>query len=262
MGIAGDARRFIGLPQFVVERGLLTSSGQVMLEGAEAAHLSISRRLRKGQVVRLADGSGRVVVARIERISRAGVYLDVIHELGERDDLIPCVFLLSIFKRDRFELSVAKLAEIGIAAIQPVLSRRSMVSGKEPDRLKKRARRWQKICIEGLKQSRGFKATRVYPPLGLADATERLGNTACRVALLAGERGRGLLDKLSGIEEIFPCAVAVGPEGGFDPEEKRLLASMGFVAGGLGSRILRSETAAVYSAALLSEMFLSTRCIL
>ena len=259
MGVAGVSGKFLGLPQFVVKEGALTSSGRMVLGGREAVHLKGARRLREGELVRVADGTGWVVVAQIEEISREKVLLRVVHDLGSHDDLIPCTFILSLIRYERFEAALARLSEMGVAVVQPVITRRSRYFGTHPQRLEKRLNRWQNICFESLKQSRGFKATLVRRPKVLPEALKNLSGVAERIALYASERGKGFFDVLETTPITFPCAVAIGPEGGFDPEEKELLMSMDFRAAGLGSRILRSETAAIYLGALLSEIFLKKR---
>ncbi len=259
MGVAGVSGKFLGLPQFVVKEGSLVPSGRIFLRGREAVHLKGARRLREGELVRVADGTGRVVVAQIEEISRETVQLQVVHDLGSHDDLIPCTFLLPLIRRERFETALARLSEMGVAVVQPVITKRSRFSGNHAERLEKRLGRWQNICLESLKQSRGFKATMVRRPKVLREALKNLSGVGERIALFASERGRGLLDMLETTYAIFPCVVAIGPEGGFEPEEKELLMSKDFNPVGLGSRILRSETAAIYLGALLSEIFLRKR---
>ena len=259
MGVAGVSGKFLGLPQFVVKEGALTSSGRMVLGGREAVHLKGARRLREGELVRVADGTGWVVVAQIEEISREKVLLRVVHDLGSHDDLIPCTFILSLIRYERFEAALARLSEMGVAVVQPVITKRSRYFGTHPQRLEKRLNRWQNICLESLKQSRGFNATLIRRPKVLPEALKNLSGVAERIALFASERGKGFFDVFETTSMIFPCAVAIGPEGGFDPEEKELLISMNFKAAGLGSRILRSETAAIYLGALLSEIFLRKR---
>ncbi len=255
MGDVGVPGNWLRLPQFVVPLKKAVVNGTVTLSGKEAIHLAGSKRLRKGDKVRLADGQGRVVIAEITGLGRGEVSLRILTELATKKDLVPCTILLSIIRLERFELALAKLSEIGVCAVQPVLTEMGRFRKSDMKRLDKRVGRWQGICMESLKQSRGFVSTRVNNPLCLEDAIEIVSEARCKVALFAKEKGRGLVGMLQGVSNIFPAALAVGPEGGFSPNEKSMLKEAGFCPAGLGDRILRSETAAIYGAVIFSELY-------
>ncbi len=251
MDTNGVSTRLLGLPQFIVSADIFVVSGSVVLEGREAAHLLGPRRLKQGQKVRLADGTGRVAVARIVNVSKNRVGLEVVEYLGQKDDLIPCTIFLAPIRRERFEMAILKLSEIGVSAIRPIITERSI--RYDGENLKKRLSRWQTLSLEALKQSRGFKATMIESPVTLEEAVSEVEDSCFKIALFSEKRGGGpspfFMD-----EDLFPLVVAVGPEGGFSPGEKDFLTSRGFRAAGLGRRILRSETAAIYMASLLGEI--------
>ncbi|NPA94871.1 MAG: 16S rRNA (uracil(1498)-N(3))-methyltransferase [Thermodesulfobacteria bacterium] len=255
MGALGISKEVLGLPQFLVAPEEFVQTGDLIVSGQEARHMAGSRRLRPGDRVRLADGSGRVAVAQIEAIEKAGVRLSVVQDLGARDDLIACTIYLSLIRLERFEFALSKLFEIGVAAVQPIVTTRSLSGGVRPERVLKRLPRWERMALEALKQSRGFRATEVRPPVPLGEAVLQEG-FAFKLALLEERRGSGFLQVLEGEQAPFPCCVAIGPEGGFDPSEKEVLLGSGFQGVGLGNRILRSETAAIYAAAAVAEVYL------
>jgi len=256
MGVVGvSEQQWLDLPQFLIPKDQFHVRGTVVLSGKEALHLGRARRLRKGQRVRLADGCGRVMIAEIASVEGARIILNILETLDIRNDVVPVTILLSAIRFERFDLAVSKLSEMGIAYIQPVVTERSRLTESDIKRVERRRKRWQGLCLEGLKQSRGFAATKVKSPLCLEDALEAVANVNCKVALLTERRGAGLLHVLQERNVLFPAALAVGPEGGFSGKEKDLLRDMGFILAGLGNRILRSETAAIYGAAIFSELF-------
>ena len=67
----------------------------------------------------------------------------------------------------------------------------------------------------------------------------------------ADEIHRTIGDALGGRPAMAEIALFIGPEGGYDEEEVRLAESWGVVPVSLGSRILRTETAAIVGAALV-----------
>ncbi len=255
MGASGVSKETLGLPQFLVTPEEFVTTGSLSLTGQEANHLAGSRRLKPGQMVRVADGTGRVVVARIVQVERTKVGLAVEEYLGQKDDLVPCTVLLSLFRIERFELALSKLFEMGIARVQPVIAKRSLSAGVRPEKFQRRLERWRRLALEALKQSRGFKASSIGPVLPLKDAASQI-DAGLKLALFAQGRGRGFLQLLERETSSFPCCIVIGPEGGFAQEEKEFLKDRGFLEAGLGSRILRSETAAIYAASNICEVYL------
>ncbi len=255
MGVVGVSDQLLGLPQFLIPKDQLLVGGNVVVSGKEALHLGGARRLRKGHRVRLADGRGRVAVAEITRVGKTEVILSILEVLAVRSDVIPLTILLSVIRFERFDLAISKLSEIGVADIQPVVTERSRLSGSDIKRLDVRVQRWQGLCFESLKQSKGFVATMIRRPRCLKEAIGTVTDASCKVALLAEKGGGGLFHTLKKGKAVFPAALVIGPEGGFSGKEKDLLKEAGFISAGLGSRILRSETAAIYGAAVFSELF-------
>ncbi len=251
MDTNGVSTRLLGLPQFIIPADIFVESGSVVLEGREAAHLLGPRRLKQGDKVRLADGTGKVAVARIVNVWKNRVGLEVVDYLGQKDDLIPCTIFMAPLRRERFEMAILKLSEIGVSAIRPIITERSIrYNGAD---LKRRLSRWQTLSFEALKQSRGFKATMIELPVTLEEAVSEVEDSCFKIALFSEKRDGGPSAYFMN-EDLFPLVVVVGPEGGFSPSEKDFLTSRGFRAVGLGRRIFRSETAAIYVASLLCEI--------
>ena len=176
MGLVGVPEHYLNLPQFLISGGQFSATGTITLTGKEALHIYGARRLRKGHRVRLADGKGRVTIAEITKVRKAEVTLNVLEVLADRSDVIPLTILLSIIRFERFDLAVSKLSEIGVANIQPVVTERSRLSESDIQRLDRRVQRWQGLCFESLKQSRGFVATKIRRPCCLKEAIKIVTN--------------------------------------------------------------------------------------
>jgi 16S rRNA (uracil1498-N3)-methyltransferase len=238
-------------PQFIVSAKTLHKK-EIHLDSGEHFHMVRVRRLEPGSLVRLVDGLGSLAHARIRQILPEGVVLERSGPVESADDSVPLEVILAIIKGERMDLSILQLSEIGIRQIQPVITSRTIVR-PDPSRLARKWERWQALSLHGLKQCRGIRATKVLKPRRVEEALPSFTKGGERIIFCQDHQGTGLLDILKGQGLPLPVVTAIGPEGGFSREEIGLFVEHGFKPAGLGPRILRSGTAAVYSAAVISE---------
>ena len=150
------------------------------------------------------------------------------------------VVALSIVRFNRFEWAVEKLTELGVHAIRPLIADRS--DPKLVTTAPKRVARWRRIGFEAAQQARRLAAPRVEQPIDF----ERLVHCQKSVCLLVDPDG----DPLPQVHGGGGTTLLVGPEGGWTERERNLARTNGIKPAGLGSTILRSETAAVAAAAI------------
>ncbi len=223
---------------------------EATLLGDQAAHLARVLRAEHGQVVDVVAGGflHRAEITAIDTtIGKETVRL-LLHEELETDTALPLHLLLAIFKFDHLEWGIEKATELGVARITPILARRTEKHLAHASA--KRVDRWRRIALESSKQSR-----RVSIP-GIADPTP------LRAALAAEHSPHRIL--LSETEQATPLAaalpqpaqgeiaLAIGPEGGWAPDEITLFQEHHWQPVTLGPRILRAETAAIAATAILS----------
>ena len=210
--------------------------------GEDGHHLARVLRLRTGETVTVADGSGRWRPYRVGGVTNAGVRLDATDDLAAEPALAPRLAVaFALTKGDKPELVVQKLTELGVDRIVPVLAERS-VSRPDADRANGAAERWRRIAREAARQCR--RAT-----LPAVEELRPLATLAGHPGLVVAERGGqpvGALGSPLG-EEIL---VVVGPEGGLSEPEVEALKPWARLD--LGPHILRAETAALAAAALLA----------
>jgi len=232
------------MPRVFVPAQLLAGD-RVTLDRTAAKHLVKVLRLEAGAAVRVFDGCGTEIEARIERASTAGVELT----LGERHHVpLPSVaitLLQSVPRGDRMDVIVQKTTELGVTRIVPVLSTRGMVK-PAPNK----GRRWRTIAQEAARQSGRADVPEVADAatlfVALAGAAEAGGT---RLILWEEERALPLRRVLARLPP-GPVTLLVGPEGGFAQQEVANARAHGFQPVGLGPRILRVETAALVAVAL------------
>jgi 16S rRNA (uracil1498-N3)-methyltransferase len=140
------------------------------------------------------------------------------------------------------ELIIQKTTELGVSAIIPFKSERS-ISLEERESKQKKSHRWQEIAIKAVQQSRRAGVPRVEAYLSFMEALKSCEGEGLKI-LLYEKEGENLKNVLKRYQpkKIFAM---VGPEGGFTEEEVALAKDKGFIPVKLGQRILRTETAAI-----------------
>ncbi len=255
MGLDRISKEELKLPQFITTTSKILSNKTIEIEGEEAKHILLSRRIKKGQNIRLADGQGNVLIGKIVKATKKGLEVEPVNGPFFKDDLIPVSILLSITKSERFELAISKLSEIGVKEIFPVFTKRSLLSSKESMRLKHKFLRWNRLSLESLKQSRGFKATQIFFPKDLNDVLKETSKDKFSEKLILWEEEDRA--DLSFLRPFKDCSylIAIGPEGGFHNKDLALFEKYGFKSVKIGQRILRSETAAIFIASVISHFY-------
>ena len=215
--------------------------GEYVLTGPEAHHLAAVRRFAPGDRVVLFNGDGHDYPAEILSVNKRTVALNVLAPVAvDRELPFPLVVGCALPKGDRADFLVEKLTELGVTRFVPLVTTRAVVQPK-PSAVEKFAR----AVIEASKQCGRNRLMAVDAPQRWEAFVARRDLPAARVVL---HTGPGLALPAAGAG----CAAAVGPEGGFAPEEVALALEAGWAAATLGPRVLRVETAALAVAALLA----------
>lgn len=215
------------------------------LTGAQAAHLARVLRAQPGQVYDIV-ANGFLHRAEISDVSETEVRF-TLHEELEADAALPIHLLLAVFKFDHFEWGIEKATELGVASITPVLARRTEkhLALASPKRLD----RWRRIALEAAKQSRRTDIPEVAEPASLGAVVA--GETA-HTRILLSETEQQFTISAALANASAPVSLAIGPEGGWAPEEIALFTKHGWTHVTLGPRILRAETAAIAALAIAS----------
>jgi 16S rRNA (uracil1498-N3)-methyltransferase len=216
------------------------------LTGDQATHLARVLRAEPGQVFDVVAG-GFLHRAEVTSASDSEV-LFTLHEELESDEALPLHLLLAVFKFDHMEWAIEKATELGIAKITPILARRT--EKHLALAATKRTERWRRIALESSKQSRRTTIPEIADPLTLKLALEK-EQSLTRILLSEIEQSLTLTTVLSATP-LSDTALAIGPEGGWTPEEMSLFTQHDWQHVTLGPRILRAETAAIAAIAIAS----------
>jgi 16S rRNA (uracil1498-N3)-methyltransferase len=154
----------------------------------------------------------------------------------------------SLPDRERFELVIQKLTELGVVRIVPLESRHS-ITLEERDARQKKSHRWSDVINKAARQCRRAMLPELMSVHTFADALVCATPAELKLMLYEGATSWTFTE---GIGSFKPQSIAllVGPEGGFSQEEVEQAQAVGFLPVSLGPRILRTETAAIIAATL------------
>lgn len=250
------------MESFYIEPGNIKNGfGEVV--GEEFFHLVRVSRKRKGELIYLFDGTGKIYTARIVNIGRDKAECEIVSEdfmKGEIDEDV--AIAQAVLKNlERFEFALEKLTELGVKHIIPLITER-VVSAKSPkDISQNKIERWKRILISACKQSNRALIPELCEPVGLKSFIPEAKAYDKKIILHEGDNFQRFLlyDYAEHLKDAKSILVAVGPEGGFTDEEVELAVKSGFDVVSLGERRLRSETASIVGVGMLIQFLISKK---
>ena len=223
----------------------------VALGKSDAHHIKNVLRLKAGDRVKLFDGAGFEYKAVIRKMSAAKVDVEILsrgHAALRSGAQI--IVAQAFLKEKKMDDLVRKLCELGVAKWIPFFSQRS-IPRPDASRLAGRRRRWHRIAAEALKQCRRVDLPEIAEALSF-EAVLDVGKK-CDLNIVFWENDSGMGSNGKG--PIKKILLMLGPEGGFTRNEIQMAKNSGFVAAGLGPRILRAETATLAAVTLVQYLF-------
>lgn len=226
----------------------LEPGAHVMLTGSAANHLTRVLRLRVGAELTLFSGTGGEYSARIDAVKGAAVRAAVgEHRAIERESPLNLTLAQGVARGERMDLVMQKATELGVRRLVPILTERSIVRFTDRQAERKLSH-WRSIAIGACEQCGRNRLPEVAPPVALTDYVKRNDGS---LRLLLSARATARLVDAPRLGRAL--AVLVGPEGGFTELEQAAAVAAGFTPVRLGPRVLRTETAAIASLALLQR---------
>jgi len=199
---------------------------------------------RVGSLITLTDSEGSDFRGRVLRLSEEEASILIFDAFpSPTESSLEVILLQALPEKERMELIIQKATELGVSAILPFKSERS-ISLEEREAKQKKAHRWQEIGVKAVQQSRRAKVPRVEAYRSFRETLEACGGEGLKI-LLWEKEGKNLKDVLRRFQPQERIYAMVGPEGGFTEKEVELAKEKGFIPVKLGQRILRTETAAI-----------------
>ena len=250
----------VRLTRIFVE-GELQSGSIVDLPRETGAHLVKVLRARSGDEVVLFNGDGREFTGAVEKVqgSRVSASIGAARNV-DRESPFQLTLVQCVPRGDRMDFIVQKATELGIVRIIPVLSQRSVVRLDESQSVSKQVH-WRAVAVSACEQCGRNRLPSVAAPQPLLNYLGALppANESLRLVLepehaRRTERGAHSLD-IASPQSVSHAEIAIGPEGGFAPEELEAFDLSLFSRVSLGPRVLRTETAAIAAIVVLQARF-------
>jgi 16S rRNA (uracil1498-N3)-methyltransferase len=227
----------------------LASNQQVELDEDSGHYVRTVLRLKKDDAIILFNGRGGEYACVLAEVSRKTVRIQA-NARSDRNVESPLhVNLgLGISRGDRMDWSVQKAVELGVNLITPIITERCVVQlkgEKKPQRLQ----HWQKIAQHAAEQS----GRTVLPELTEIAMLQNWVSNQHGLKIFLDPYADSALTQLQ--PDNMKVTLLTGPEGGFTDQERSVAKAEGFIPVRLGSRILRTETAAIAALAAVQMLW-------
>jgi 16S rRNA (uracil1498-N3)-methyltransferase len=232
------------------------SGSIVELPRDTASHLAKVLRARSGDELILFNGKGSEFSAVIDAVRGGKVAVAVGSERAvDRESPLQITLIQCVARGERMDFVIQKATELGVARIVPVLSQRSVVR-LDAGQAASKALHWQAVAVSACEQCGRNRLPQIetaQPLLNYLGALQHSGPDAIRLVLEPDEATRDPMAVSS--TTVGAVSFAIGPEGGFAPDELEAFELSGFTRVGLGPRVLRTETAAIAALVMLQTRF-------
>lgn len=235
------------VPRLYVDAAL-AAGARVTLPDEVAHHAVTVLRLRDGEPVTLFNGQGGEYEARLRVAGRGALAELGEHRAVERESPLAVTLVQGVSSADRMDFAVQKAVELGVAALQPLQTARSIVR-LAGEREEKKLAHWRRVVAAACEQCGRNRIPPVAAPLSVPEHCAAPGEGL--KLLLSPSAGARLAEAARGAARL---SLAVGPEAGFSDDEEGLLLRAGYVAVSLGPRTLRTETAGPAALAALNAL--------
>jgi len=252
--------------------GALQPGSIVDLARETGAHLAKVLRARSGDQLVLFNGDGREFIGTIDAVRGSRVSASIgAARIIDRESPCRLTLIQCVPRGDRMDFIVQKATELGVARIVPVLSQRSVVRLDSAQSASKQAH-WRAVAVSACEQCGRNRLPTVEAPQPLLNylgalaphqpkpgAAAAVGVRCLRLVMApegehSGQNAARPLD-IDSLDAVAAADIAIGPEGGFAPEELEAFELSAFIRAGLGPRVLRTETAAIAAIVMLQARF-------
>lgn len=236
------------MPRFFADAALCRGA-TVALPDNVVRHLHVLR-CRAGEKIALFNGNGREYAAVLARVDKRAAMAEILDERpSENESPLAVTLVQAVSAGERMDFTLQKSVELGVAAVIPVISSRSVVR-LDGERAQKRVVRWQEIVVSACEQSGRCVVPEVRPLLPYAQALAALPDADAKLLMSLNNR-----QSLRGIPPPQSVILMAGPEGGWTREEEEAAFAADFSGLTLGRRVLRTETAALAALAAMQTLW-------
>lgn len=221
------------------------------MSGDDLRHARLALRLGKGDNVRLYDGLGGIYGAVFRSVSRTEGILEITSREIEPPPSLDLTIAMGIVRGERFEWAIEKGTELGASAFIPLITER--VEDKALHTPWNRMDRLMRVIASSCKQCERARFPLLAEPIPLAELDPEGYDAA--VAFWESAEAPNISAAAKGRLRPRSCLMVAGPVGGFTDDEAHMMEGKGFLLAGMGTRILRTETAVTAGAAIIQYLW-------
>jgi 16S rRNA (uracil1498-N3)-methyltransferase len=228
----------------------ITSGQRLELPARQSNYLCKALRMQAGRELWLFNGQGGAWRCQIEEAdSKNAVVAVQDFDPHNHESPLPIELAIALSKGDRFEMVLQKATELGVTAIQPMLTEHTDVKLNK-DRLQKKYEHWRGILISACEQSGRNLVPELLPLKNFDDLLDKPSGVTGLLLDPQADQGVATLEPP---EQGF--CLYIGPEGGFSEQETGKAKQAGLAGIRLGPRVLRTETAPLAVISILQSAF-------
>lgn len=227
----------------------------VTLPRDEGEHLVRVLRLGVGDSVAVFDGRGHEFLGRIVAAARRDVRVQVLSRVDPvAESTVAITLAQSVLKGEKMDEVIRDAVMLGVSAIQPVVAKRSETTVGALLR-GARVERWRRVALASVKQSRRATLPDIRTPLSFEHYLDEPAST-CRLMLVEPSAAESTpLTPLRSIAAPLDAAVMVGPEGGWDAQERTTALERGVRMISMGPRTLRADAVPIAALSVLQFLW-------
>lgn len=224
------------------------------LPAVACEHVIRVLRMPEGALLLLCNGDGMDYRATLFDIGKRSARVRILDASpNHTESPLRIVLAQALARGEKMDWVIQKATELGVAAIQPIITERTEVK-LDAERAGRRLAHWQGVVIAACEQSGRAHVPMVFEPLALAAYVAGVESNEIRLAL--DPDGMSLADAMNGnaMQAATPIHLVIGPEGGLSERDHAQLRAAGFRGLRLGPRILRTETAGLAALAAMQAL--------
>lgn len=235
------------MPRFFIKENQIKNN-KITIIGEDVNHIKNVIRKQIGDIIEICNQDNeKSYKCEIEKIEEKQITTKIIEELKSQESNIKVDIYQGLPKAEKMELIIQKSVELGANAIIPVNMKRCVVKLDSKSEEKK-IERWQKISESAAKQCGRNNIPEVKHLVNIKDICNKIKDYDAMIVAYENEKENTLkqeLTKLKNKQKNLKIGIVIGPEGGLEENDVKLLKESGAKIITLGHRILRTETVAL-----------------
>jgi len=236
--------------RFYLQDADFSKPSVIISDSHEIHHIKDVLRLKSGSTIQIFNGQSQQADAMIEGIKETTIEVRIIKLIQIECVQAKIILACAPPKKGKFEFIIEKCTELGVDEIIPLKTQRTEVVFSE-ERMKGKLNRFEAVAVNAAKQSKRMKIPIIHPMTSLPQVLKGLDPAGVHLFPSLHQHSLHMAEVLLKADKKSAVTIFIGPEGDFTPEEVELAIKHGCIPVTLGDTVLKVETAAMATVALV-----------